>query len=76
MAILSPEMMKNLRAHRYSSEGHCIVEFPGTCKYIAEKLPRRLSPNAVTLLGLLSSYTACILAIYHSWIGNEEVMFT
>jgi len=72
MAILSPEMIKNLRAHRYSSEGHCIMEFPGVCKYIAEKLPRRLSPNAITLFGLLSSFTTCVLAAYHSCIGNEE----
>ena len=76
MAILSPEMIKNLHAHRYLSEGHSIMEFPGACKYIAEKLPRRLSPNAVSLFGLLSSYTTCILAAYHSCIGNEEVNFT
>ena len=75
MVILSQDMIKALRDHRYSSVGTSIFDIAPILRHVADKLPRRLSPNAVTILGLSSVYIACALAIYQSCYRNEEVTF-
>eukprot|EP00795_Rhopilema_esculentum_P000938 gene938-10697_t len=73
MAILNAEKLARIRKHRYRCEGREVLFIldPGFDK-ITECLPRFISPNGLTIVGILSTTIPCILVSYFEHIGNRQ----
>lgn len=66
-AILSPQQLKNLNEHKYSANGVSILDaiFQPFWRWLVEKMPLWLAPNAITIIGLIINIvTSTILIIY------------
>lgn len=74
MDVFSSEQLEKLKHHRYHAEGTSLLEplFQPFWKYSASKLPRWLSPNIVTLAGVLSILVPSSLLVYHTHQGSSE----
>ena len=76
MAILNAEKLAMIRKHRYRCEGREVLFFldPGFDK-IAECLPKFISPNGLTIAGIVSTIIPCILVLYFEHIGNRQARY-
>lgn len=75
MAILSEEMIERMRKHRFLREGFSILDtyLNPLFQSMAKCIPKKISPNAVTLLGLVSVCLPCTLIIYQTDVGQRDV---
>ena len=75
MEIFSTEQLLKLENHQYHCQGLSVIEaiLDPYWKRFVTKLPRWLSPNALTLTGLLSIIIPSSLLVYYSYQGITEV---
>ena len=74
MEILTPKQLKTLETHKYSASGTSLADpvlqvvWNWTIKFI----PMRVSPNAITLVGIFVNISTSSLLIFH-YLNTSEI---
>ncbi|XP_051817010.1 cholinephosphotransferase 1 [Antechinus flavipes] len=71
---LSPAQLRRLEEHRYSSAGSSLLEpmLQPFWNWLVARVPLWVSPNAITLTGLLLNLFSTLLLIYYCPTATEE----
>ncbi|XP_027711685.1 cholinephosphotransferase 1 [Vombatus ursinus] len=73
-APLSPAQLRRLEEHRYSAAGTSLLEplLQPFWRWLVERVPLWLAPNAITLSGLLVNMLSTLLLIFYCPTVTEE----
>jgi len=74
-AVLSNHQLKNLDAHKYSSTGNTLLDplFQPYWRWLVEKMPLWLAPNAITIIGLIINLITSTILIFYSPNATDHV---
>lgn len=75
MEVLSPQQLKRLEKHKYSSNGTSILEpyFQVFWRWLIEVFPRWIAPNTITISGLAVNLLSSLMILWYAPTAKDEV---